>query len=599
MKKFKVISTLFFVSSFGIIMLNINTNTIKDYDVINKRSNLRDITNNGYIKDISIGENHSAAIISNSLGETELYVWGQNNQGQLGLNNTTEYNIPKKVTFFNEDIKFKNVELGWYGSGVVVEESSGNDNLYIWGSNIYGQVGNGLTAPYYTVPAKTALFTKGEIKDFSLGRYDAGIILEDKFGEDHIFMWGQNSNGQIGSGGQNDATFPREITSQFPNDFTPTNLELGSYHTGITGYDEQGDYHLYMWGKSIQGQVGNGSNDMAVKTPKEISFDSVEVNEIKNLGLGYSDTGVVVVDDSGQEYVYMWGDNGSGQLGTGDDVNQYKKPKKMLTLQEGETAKELSVGAAHTGIVVEDSSNADYVYTWGLNSYGQLGLGNNDPQKVPAKINLNPNINYNLTSLQAGVNNTFAVIKDSSNQDHLFTWGLNDHGQLGEGDGPDEFSPVENDILINNNFSIMTNVEEISNLGLIFKITMSSEVEFDPNKVMVYNSNSVNVGDVSIIEDQTTIGEIESIYTFELKITDFDNSSNQILFWSVDEGETLNQISKETYIFVPDQPDNNGNNKDFTTYYIIGGVSFLVIMIILLITVFLIIKKKKKNLENN
>ena len=66
--------------------------------------------------------------------------------------------------------------------------------------------------------------------------------------------------------------------------------------------------------------------------------------------------------------VYAWGNNAFGQLGLGD-----KRPRKTPTLVDGLWAlpvAQLAAGAAHSAAVTA----AGFLFTWGANSRGQLGL---------------------------------------------------------------------------------------------------------------------------------------------------------------------------------------------------------------------------------
>ena len=66
--------------------------------------------------------------------------------------------------------------------------------------------------------------------------------------------------------------------------------------------------------------------------------------------------------------MYAWGNNAFGQLGLGD-----KRPRKTPTLVDGLWAlpvAQLAAGAAHSAAVTA----AGFLFTWGANSRGQLGL---------------------------------------------------------------------------------------------------------------------------------------------------------------------------------------------------------------------------------
>ena len=65
--------------------------------------------------------------------------------------------------------------------------------------------------------------------------------------------------------------------------------------------------------------------------------------------------------------VWTWGNNSDGQLGIGDNVSKTYPIKVM----EIENAIDVSVGYYDTVVVKKDGT----VWSWGYNGYGQLGDG--------------------------------------------------------------------------------------------------------------------------------------------------------------------------------------------------------------------------------
>ena len=75
---------------------------------------------------------HSIAIDA----EGNLYAWGLNNYGQLGDNSTTQRNSPVRISGIG---KVTQIAAGYYHSIAIDAEG----NLYAWGWNNYGQLGYG------------------------------------------------------------------------------------------------------------------------------------------------------------------------------------------------------------------------------------------------------------------------------------------------------------------------------------------------------------------------------------------------------------------------------------------------------------------------
>jgi cysteine-rich repeat protein len=93
---------------------------------------------------------------------------------------------------------------------------------------------------------------------------------------------------------------------------------------------------------------------------------------------GYIHT-CALLNDGG---VKCWGYNEYGQLGLGDTAHRGDSAGEMgdslpaVSLGAGKSAVALAAGHAHTCARLNDDS----VKCWGLNNYGQLGLGDNDPR---------------------------------------------------------------------------------------------------------------------------------------------------------------------------------------------------------------------------
>lgn len=80
----------------------------------------------------SVGRYHNAAVTK----KNELYVWGANESGQVGDGSTSDQEEP--VLIFSDA---KTISLGDRHSAAILT----NDDLYVWGKNKNGQVGDGTT----------------------------------------------------------------------------------------------------------------------------------------------------------------------------------------------------------------------------------------------------------------------------------------------------------------------------------------------------------------------------------------------------------------------------------------------------------------------
>lgn len=87
------------------------------------------------------------------------------------------------------------------------------------------------------------------------------------------------------------------------------------------------------------------------------------------------------------------------------------------------TIKQVACGGTHIAVLMTDGS----VWTWGQNSFGELGIGSSDdknylyPQKVAGLSNI--------VAIAAGLHNTLAV----NSSGDVYGWGYNAYGQMGNG----------------------------------------------------------------------------------------------------------------------------------------------------------------------
>ena len=203
------------------------------------------------------------------------------------------------------------------------------------------------------------------------------------------------------------------------------------------------------WGKNAVGRLGLGDTANRGDGPNEMGDNLPAVD----LGTGRTATAIsagrahnCVILDGGS--VKCWGANTSGQLGLGDTANRGVNAAEMgdnlpaVDLGTGRTATAITAGIEHTCALLDNGS----VKCWGLNTSGQLGLGDNVARgDGPGEMGDNlPTVNLGTgrtaTAISAGEHRTCALLDNAT----VKCWGLNLNGQLGlgdtanRGDGPNE-----------------------------------------------------------------------------------------------------------------------------------------------------------------
>jgi alpha-tubulin suppressor-like RCC1 family protein len=252
-------------------------------------------------------------------------------------------------------------------------------NLYLWGDNTYGQLGDNRTP---------SLFSWRQV---SLGGAHSIALRNDGA----IFAWGNNGFGQLGDNTVISKSSPVLISNPFDSF---TQVSAGRFHNVAI----RSDGTLWGWGLNIDGRLGDNStvNKSTITFISGDSWTAISAGNTFTLGLRGNS-------------VYAWGDNGSGQLGNSTIINT------SSPVQVGSSSyTQIRAGAFHSTAISSDGK----LFTWGNNAYGQLGTSDFTPRSAPVQIT-----NSSFTAVAAGLYHTGGI----TTQYALFTWGLNNYGQLG------------------------------------------------------------------------------------------------------------------------------------------------------------------------
>eukprot|EP00959_Pyramimonas_sp_CCMP1952_P389458 8160811-Pyramimonas_sp.AAC.1 len=193
------------------------------------------------------------------------------------------------------------------------------------------------------------------------------------------------------------------------------------------------------WGLNTHGQLGLGDTVTRGMVAGEMGFalPYVDVGAgriVLALVAGVAHT-CAVLDNARAK---CWGLNNNGQLGLGDTDSRGDAPGEMgdalpyVDVGAGRTVVALTAGVAHTCAVLDNAR----IKCWGLNSYGQLGLGD-DNDRGDAAGEMGDALPYvelgagrTVVALAAGRVHTCAVLDNARAK----CWGSNAHGRLGTGD---------------------------------------------------------------------------------------------------------------------------------------------------------------------
>ncbi|XP_072300864.1 RCC1 and BTB domain-containing protein 1-like isoform X2 [Eucyclogobius newberryi] len=240
-----------------------------------------------------------------------------------------------------------------------------DDEVYVIGLNCGNCLGTGESSSTI-VPKKLDFLSGKKVVDFSYGS-GPHVLLATEDGE--LFAWGHNGYSQLGNGTTNQGISPVLVSANIINKKV-TKVACGSHHSmALTDSGE-----VYAWGYNNCGQVGSGSTANQ-PTPRRVSCCLQNKSAVS---IVCGQTSSLAVVDNGE--VYGWGYNGNGQLGLGNNGNQLT-PCRLIGLQ-GSCVSQIVSGYAHSLALTDEG----LLYTWGSNTYGQLGTGNKSNQLSPVQI---------------------------------------------------------------------------------------------------------------------------------------------------------------------------------------------------------------------
>lgn len=177
------------------------------------------------------------------------------------------------------------------------------------------------------------------------------------------------------------------------------------------------DGTLWGWGTNNNLQLGL-SNGQSSTTPAQVGVDT----DWKKVASGFYHTIGLKKDGT----LWAWGACSFGQLGQGELGDTLTTPTQIGTDNDWV---DISSGYSHNIALKSDGR----VFTWGYNSYGQIGNGSNTHASVPTYIL------SNVIKIEAGGNHSYVIKSDST----LWGWGRNNQGQLnGQQSNNNVLSPV-------------------------------------------------------------------------------------------------------------------------------------------------------------
>lgn len=291
--------------------------------------------------------------------------------------------------------------LATLGSGLlhVCGVTTGGDG-YCWGTNSRGHLGTGEADSGSDVPVPVA----GDLSFTALVAGDNHTCGLASGGE--AYCWGWDTDGQRGDG---QAGVRDTVAAPAPvvGGLTFESLSAGrSFTCGVTPEGVG-----YCWGDNGNGQLGIGTTGEGVGEPTaidtEILFERVDAGTRHACGLTPAGA------------AYCWGNDDSGQLGTGSAGDPEPRP---VAVAGGLSFRQVSAGGDVTCGVTDEGT----AYCWGNDGNGELGDGSGAEDSA-APVQVSGELTFRAV---AAAGSHVCGVTDAG---PAYCWGYNDSGQLGDG----------------------------------------------------------------------------------------------------------------------------------------------------------------------
>lgn len=309
----------------------------------------------------------------------------------------------------------------------------------------------------------------GPTPTIGCGNGDSCVV----FGGSQMWCWGRNDAGQLGDGTTTERHAPislgsgiRVIAVGDRNVCRASLIELSTACVGANEFGQIGDgttieRHAYTPIPSVNAQSQFTAGDTPCATVGGGTFGSSQVvcwgsNHFGSVGDGTAtdqSSPVLVLPNAAGAYtsgggghtcayatttsppeLWCWGNNVDDALGLGPGAGAgaMSTTPVQIPLPDGGPSVGLAVGVHHNCMIPSDRT----LWCWGLNDHGQLGDGTTVSRSTPVQV---PGLS-GLYGVWVSPSGGFTCASTTSGSGYC--WGRNDHGQLGDGTTTERHVPA-------------------------------------------------------------------------------------------------------------------------------------------------------------
>ncbi len=361
----------------------------------------------GWVK-IALGGYFSIGLKSDGT----LWGWGYNGASDLG-DGTWEMQRLFPIQIGSNDNKWVSISAG-VNHGIAIKSDG---TLWGWGNNpSLSELGLGPTAEYrYLSPVQIG--TNNRWVSVATGGYHSLALKSDGT----LWAWGANSNGRLGVGDTTNRDIPTKI--EFDSDGNPFNNVLLMTAGGHRSAAIKVDGTLWSWGaNALEGDcMGSGVRVKPTKVNDDIDWLSVAA--------GYDFTIALKRDGT----LWGFGSNYWGQLGLGSMGQCNIFPPVQIGTDNDWVSVSASKERYHAIALKSDGT----LWAWGWNTVGQWVDGTNIYQNYPVQVGSDHD--WAALPVSLGTFHSAAMKADGT----VWTWGLNSSGELGDGTTINRNYPIQ------------------------------------------------------------------------------------------------------------------------------------------------------------
>lgn len=339
----------------------------------------------------------------------ELFTFGRNNNGQLGIGDVTNRLSPVQVGALGD---WSQVATGSAAYHSVTVKTDGT--LWAWGLGNNGRLGLGLNIDARSSPVQVGVLTNWY--ESATGSTFTVSLKNDGT----LWSFGANTSGALGDGTRVNKSSPVQIGAL--TDWS--HVACGNLHVATVKFDGT----LWTWGANGSGQLGQNTGFNAYRSsPVQVGT----LTDWSQVAGGLAHTAAVKTGGT----IWTWGRPSRGQLGLNSNTVYRSSPTQVGALTNWA---QVACGALHTVSVKTNGT----LWAWGYNTRGELGQNTVINRSSPVQIGSLSN----WSQVACGGSHTVAVKTDGT----LWAWGKNDlFGNLGDGTVINRSSPVQIGALTN------------------------------------------------------------------------------------------------------------------------------------------------------